>query len=442
MPEDVRYFRQKASAFSTQADLSAYGVAADVSQRHSEAINQYAKWQMLNGFAVSGGGTSAASGASLLAGLYESDPDGPPSAAYNDPFAVDRQWWVTLKRKLNGMDKKYPEPFVCPRPLAGAPAPVVREGSQKEAGMKSDAAEKIDDVCRRWTETCDSGFAACVVRHGVIVFHQAYGTINGKPMTLSTKTPVASVTKLFAGTLMGTFLDQGLVDLDAPVETYIPAIRGIEVETPVTVRHLYTHTADLEGHWGDRMHDMEEVFALHYPLLKIGAKHRYNGAGYALGSKIIETITGEALPQCFWNHLLEPLGMTNTDVIDSGSDATTAPLDLARLGQMHLNGGTYGDMRFSSMETLKTMVPQRLTKTLGPDTDQYWGVGFYPVQKQGLIKAERLSPSAFGHGGATGSGLWIDPESDLVIALVRHETGPEYKPFRDEFINTILDSME
>ena len=78
------------------------------------------------------------------------------------------------------------------------------------------------------------------------------------------------------------------------------------------------------------------------------------------------------------------------------------------------------------------MLPKRLTETLGPDTDKYWGVGFYPVQRQGLIKAERLSPNAFGHGGATGSGLWIDPENDLVIALARHETGPDYKPFRDE----------
>ncbi len=62
--------------------------------------------------------------ARLLAGLSLATGDSSePIHKYDDAFAVDRQWWVGLKRKLYGWDKAYPQPFVGPRPKAGIRLP-------------------------------------------------------------------------------------------------------------------------------------------------------------------------------------------------------------------------------------------------------------------------------------------------------------------------------
>ena len=76
-------------------------------------------------------------------------------------------------------------------------------------------------------------------------------------------------------------------------------MRDIPVERPITVRNLYTHTGGLWGHWGDSMNDMEEVVADYYPYLAADKLSFYNGAGNSLGSKIIETITGEAVTPAY-----------------------------------------------------------------------------------------------------------------------------------------------
>ncbi|NIM71492.1 MAG: hypothetical protein GTO48_13850, partial [Xanthomonadales bacterium] len=57
----------------------------------------------------------------LLAGLHERDPDSVPEGPWDGLRAMDRQWWVTMKRKLTGMDERYPDPVVAPRPIEGDP---------------------------------------------------------------------------------------------------------------------------------------------------------------------------------------------------------------------------------------------------------------------------------------------------------------------------------
>lgn len=105
--------------------------------------------------------------------MSERDPSAGPVAAYDDAEVISRRWWVGLKRKLNGFDMKYPVPLVCPKPIEGKPAPVVREGTLQEAGMKPDTAGKIDTVLTQWSKEVDQAFAVCIVRYGVIAIHKA-----------------------------------------------------------------------------------------------------------------------------------------------------------------------------------------------------------------------------------------------------------------------------
>jgi CubicO group peptidase (beta-lactamase class C family) len=370
--------------------------------------------------------------ARLLAGLHEGRPTPAPVRKNEDAFAQERQWWVGLKRRLTGMDRLYPHRFLAPRMAKGSPAPMVHEGSLAEAGMKPDAPEKIDAALQAWAADTDQAFAVCVVRHGVIVLHKAYGIRDGKPMTVETKSWMASVTKTMSASLMMMLVDRGLVSLDDRVDRFIPALRDMDVPTPLTIRHLYTHTSGLfqwPG-WNDEMPDVEERIADYYPLLKVGKEWGYTGTGNMLGSKIAEEITGEAVPLLFKHHLLDPLGMTHTDVIGTHADAFSVPLDMARFGQMLLNRGAYGEKQFFRPETFQQMLPQKLTKLLGPDAVKTFGISLDGT------------PERFGHGAASAATFSVNVPDDLVVIMTRNSIGTNYDRYNGKFWGAIQDGIE
>jgi CubicO group peptidase (beta-lactamase class C family) len=373
--------------------------------------------------------------ARLFAGLAQTKAGGAAARKNEDAFALDRQWWVSFKRKRAGLDKLYAKPFVCPRPIEGKPAPELREGTAAEAGFKPDAAEKIDAVCKAWAEVDDQAFAVCIARHGVIVLHQAYGQRDGKPMTVTTKSWMASITKAMSASLMMMLVDQGLVGLDDPIDKHIPAVRGIKVDTPLTIRNLYTHTNGLEKwpSWHDELPDVEERLASYYPMLKVGKTWAYNGTGYIVGGKIIENISGEAVPLFFQRHLLTPLGCTNTDVVGTHADAFSVPLDIARFGQMLLNQGTYGKQRFFKEETFRKMLPQKLSEVLGPDAKDItrtFGIGLDG------------KPEQFGHGAASAATFHVNRTDDLVVIMTRNKMGKLQDKHNGKFWQAIRDGMD
>ncbi|MGD2175432.1 MAG: serine hydrolase [Candidatus Brocadiaceae bacterium] len=411
------------------------GIDPDVVARHADEMSEHGAYVFFQGGCLRRSATAA-----ILAGLYGADPEAEASGGPADSLlGADRQWWVTMKRKLNGMAQKYPDPFVCPRPMEGPPAPVIREGTPQEAGVKPDAAEAIDAVLTEWAGDTNEPFSVCVARHGVIVLHRAY-PVDDPDYTVNTPTWMASITKLMSGTLMMMLVDQGLVDLDAEVGEYLPALRGIDAETPLTVRHLYTHTNGLWGHWGDEMHDLEHVVATIYPHLEVGRRHEYNGVGYGLGGKIIEMLTGEAIPQFYRAHLLGPLGLEHTHLTGTYADAHSVPLDMAKIGQMLLNGGAYGRMRFFSEETFAKMLPASIEHLREePGADQ-WGIGttWRNPQPDG---PNLPGARAFGHGAASAATLIIDPEWELVIVMTRNAAGSNFQQYHPRFIEAVYASI-
>jgi CubicO group peptidase (beta-lactamase class C family) len=367
--------------------------------------------------------------ARLLAGLSVSDPGDKKVRKNDDAFAQERQAWVTLKRKLNGLDKLFAKPVVAPDKPDGKPAPVVHEGTAEEAGVKPDAAKNIDAVLQDWAANDDEAFAVCIIRKGVIVLHKAYGTRDGKPMTVDTKSWMASITKTMSSSCMLMLIDRGLVDLDEPVEKYLPPLRGLRTEQPATIRHLYTHTAGMAKWPADWYHDespdIEERVALGYPFLAVGKEWAYNGQSFTLGGKIIENVSGEALPIYFRKHLLDPLGCTNTDVVGTHADARSVPLDMAKFGQMLLNKGRYGDQRFFSEETFEKMLPHKLTKELGPDVTKTFGLGLDG------------NPDKFGHGAASAATFSVDRKEELVVIMTRNKMGKNQDKYNGKFWDAI-----
>lgn len=345
---------------------------------------------------------------------------------------LDRQWWVRFKRAYYGYDRMFPNAFVSPEPLRGQPARVLREGPLAEAGMAEDSVARIDAACEKWVSEIGVGFSLCVARHGVVVLNKGYGKKGGRgsdqdePFTADTAGPLASATKFLSSTLLTQFVDRGLIGLDEPVGVYLPALRNIESRTtgrPLTVRDCYLHLADFNGQWGDTLNDMEEVIADLYPTLNIGLTHRYDGVGIALGGKIMEAVSGDSIPRLYRKHLLDPLGCSNTDLELTAYGSTSTAFDLVKIGQMMLNDGAYGDKRFFRPGVHDSMMPIPGRDRFLPDTTVRWGVGIKQFDIDGL------SEEAFGHPGASGSCVVVDPARDLVIGMVRFTEGPDFQEF-------------
>jgi CubicO group peptidase (beta-lactamase class C family) len=315
---------------------------------------------------------------------------------------------------------------------------VVHEGTLAEAGMKADAAATIDAACESWVKENGNGFSLCVVRRGVVVLNKGYGQYQGKPVTAETPGVLASTTKFLAAILMLEMVDQGIVRLDDPVEKHILALRGVKVRRSMTIRDLYLHTCGFTTHTGDTWPDLEEIVADMYPGLEVGVRHHYQGTGHALGSKLMEMVSGEALPYLYQNHLFAPLGCRHTQADLSSFGSKSIPLELGRIGQMMLNGGSYGDKQFFGPATLQQMLPVAGKDRIGPEPEFRWGMGIKQMDD------DSLSPRAFGHSGGSGSFLIIDPAHDLVIAHTRLTEGRSYKDFlkqRSRVIGAIVSAI-
>lgn len=292
---------------------------------------------------------------------------------------IDRQWWVRFKRQYYGTDERWPDARVAPRDEPMHDALVLREGTCDQAGMDPKVVGQIDELASEWSElTGEEGFGICIARNGVVFYHKVFGEVDGQPMTKRTQVRVYSMSKAYTSALTMMCLDRGLIDLDVPLDQYLPPLADITVPVPMTLRHLLTHTSGLPfGHkyrWMSR--ELEEAIADLYASVDCGVTHSYSTVGFMVIGNLLEQVTGETYQQLATRALLDPLTCYDTTPIDATGGYTTTAMDLAKFSQLMLNGGAYGSRRFFSEEWRDAMLPKRLTKTLGPDTTVRWGFGF------------------------------------------------------------------
>ena len=142
------------------------------------------------------------------------------------------------------------------------------------------------------------GMSAAIVMDQELVWARGFGYANLENQVEATPdTPyrLASVTKPIAATLVMQLVEEGVLDLDAPISEY-----GVELESQGVVRvyHLLTHTS--EG----------------IP----GTRHNYDGGRYALLADVIEAATGRSFADLLSERILEPLGMEDTAPSYTGCD--------------------------------------------------------------------------------------------------------------------------
>lgn len=375
-------------------------------------------------------------GAKLVAALFEAKPTGAPATVTESADVIADEYQLALKLKLLGLTDKA-RPLAPPKTL-DKPAPILREGTPAEAGMKPDAREKIDAVCKKWAEDSGEPFTVLVARHGVIVTEAAFG-----PVDLGYRTDVMSITKAVSGMLFSRFLDQGYCALDDPIGRVVPGFptRG---EKALTYRHLFTHTSGFEGHgeWGGIHNPWFDNMALNgLAALHPGRLHIYNGQGYDLAGKAMEYMSGKSIVRLFHEDLFRPLGINDVPLADLAYGANLTARELGILGQWLANRGSYGDKQFISEETFETLLPTDLSKYY-PGIKVDWGIGLTWFREERAGSKDLIfGPRVIGHGSASSCILRVDLDHDLVIAQIRRTAGPKYGEYCTQFLETIADSM-
>jgi CubicO group peptidase (beta-lactamase class C family) len=153
-------------------------------------------------------------------------------------------------------------------------------------------------------------------------------------------------------------------------------------------------------------------------------KHSYNGMGYDLAGKVMEVVTGKSIFRLFQEYLYDPLEMNNTiHDLDLGFSCNSTAFDLAKVAQLILNKGTYGDKQFFSEETYEKLIPTDLSEFY-PGVDMIWGIGLNI--KSNKVRDKKtgedhslLSKDIIGHGSATSTIFWVDLEHNIVVTQSR-----------------------
>lgn len=329
------------------------------------------------------------------------------------------------------------------------------DGSRFEAfGPKIDEAIQAGDL---------PGAVIAIGFKDDLIFHRAYGhrQLAPTPVAMSTETlfDLASLTKPVAtATSIMQLVEKGLVDLDAPVSRYLPEFSK-DQQASVTVRHLLLHTSGLipDNSLKDYQEGVETAKA---NLLRLqprsipGEEFKYSDVGFLLLGEIVNRVSHKPLDQYVRDAVFGPLGMQQTTynpppqlreiaapceqrdgdwirgiVHDprafalegvaghAGLFSTTS--DLTLYARTMLGGGKLGDARILQPETIALM-------TEGVEVSS--GIRSLGWDKQSPYSSNRgqsMSPSAFGHGGFTGTVMWIDPELQMFFIFLSNRLHPD-----------------
>jgi CubicO group peptidase (beta-lactamase class C family) len=164
------------------------------------------------------------------------------------------------------------------------------------------------------------GVALGVLRGGHTMM-RGFGVTNiddPQPVTPETIFPLASISKTVTATTMMRLIEQGRVELHAPVRKYLPEFRTQDeaVSRDVTIWHLLTHTSGWEGQLSavDRGDETLAGFvaglSTNMQLAPPGAAWSYNNAGFGVAGRVIEAVTGTTIGDAFNDFVFKPIGLS------------------------------------------------------------------------------------------------------------------------------------
>lgn len=171
-------------------------------------------------------------------------------------------------------------------------------------------------VERSMAEHATPGIALAVTSREQLLQTRAYGYANREtrsPVTDETLFEIGSIGKSFTAICLLQLAEEGVVDLHAPVTTYLPWFSVRSEYEPITLHHLLTHTAGIIRGSDFSPDPRFEVWALRDSFAAApGAKARYSNAGYKVLGLVLEAITGQPYARNIQQRILDPLAMTSS----------------------------------------------------------------------------------------------------------------------------------
>lgn len=288
---------------------------------------------------------------------------------------------------------------------------------------------------------------------GAAITVQGLGITNVEdplPVNAHTVFPIASISKTFAATAMMRLVEQGKIDLHAPVRKYLPEFRVADsaVSRDVTVWHLLTHMGGWEGQVSGPDRGSETLTNFLTTITDLtqiappGAAWSYNNAGFSIAGRVIETVNGTSINQAIRDLVFRPLNLehagthSNDFIVQrfaaghttrNGTSTLQRPFgasasvtaggvglcinDLMTYAKFHMgDGNSNTGTRVLSRESLQLMQTAQAAKQA---TDDSIGVAWH-MRHVGSVRT-------FSHGGTLGGHillLEIVPERNFAIAIL------------------------
>jgi len=305
-----------------------------------------------------------------------------------------------------------------------------------------------------------AGAAVSVVKDGQLFFSKGYGyTDVAQRLPVDpekTLFRIGSISKLFTWTAVMQLVEQGKLDLDADVNTYLEFKIPATFPEPITLNHLMAHTSGFEDRtFGMQPATTEQLTPLgdwlktHLParVRPPGQLSAYSNYGAALAGYIVERVSGMLFDDYLDKNILVPLGMAHSssrqplpaalagflslgytsvngeykpqpfeaiNLAPAGSLSASA-VDMARFMLAHLHEGRYGEAVILKPATTQLMH----TRHFADDPRlNGWAHGFYEMDMNGQ--------HLIGHGGDTAffhSLLMLFPEYDLGVFISTNSSG-------------------
>ncbi|MFE7324553.1 serine hydrolase domain-containing protein [Streptomyces sp. NPDC057565] len=290
---------------------------------------------------------------------------------------------------------------------------------------------------------------AAVQRQGRIVWNGSRSCVDGHAPDSDTQFRIGSLTKTFTAVLVLRLRDEGLLDLDDPLEKHLPGT-GIG---GVTVLQLLGHSAGLSAEspapWWERTPGtlrpgLADVLGEQTRMHPPGRRHHYSNPGYSVLGALIEAVRGASWAEVLQREILEPLGMRRTSTWPQAPHAggwavhpwadAMLPEPAEDLGLMAPAGQLWsttadllrfaaflveGDDRVLGAASVEEMRAPSAPSKFGPGEGAY-GLGLQVVQKSGR--------TLLGHTGSLPgflATLWFSIEDDVAVVVLTNATsGP------------------
>ena len=346
-------------------------------------------------------------------------------------------------------------------------APSQRQGPADPAELEAFLDKELD---KEMEKHHIAGAAVSVVKDGELFLAKSYGDAdleNDIPVDPEqTNFRIGSLAKLFTWTAVMQLAEEGKLDLDEDINTYLDFRVPDTYSRPITLRHLMAHTAGFEDLYYERLasdpDDLmppREWLISHMParVRPPGDIAAYSSYGAALAGYIVARASGEPYDQYIQEHILDPLGMVHTtakasmppdirahtsvgytykdgaykefpDTSDMGQpapaysdmgqpalvpagDMQSSATDMARFMIAHLQNGRYGDANIAEARILKESTMQQMHSTLYTPDSRLLGTayGFFDFSDNGQ--------RTIGHSGGS------DPIYSLLLLLPDQNLG-------------------